>query len=312
MSKNRLLESFNSLDKIGTDESLKEKVPYLEFKKWVELQCDKFYKNELDYELLRTNSKYLINKPIWRIVDYNLPKEKTIKTFLPPYIFPNKIGLGRCNYPYNPVFYGAVSMLGCFTEKFQDGYKGCCPKNIFLTCFEITNPISFTIINTPNYCSLDIFNEIYKEVLNEFKKQNFNENQINEIIEITNLISEEFLNPNDYTISAFISQWFLYNPYKKPKENNLILYPSVRNKNSFNLAIGMDYIVTENGEITNNLRLVDAIDIDLHKFNIDENGNGHIKYQVNKVFKSNDKGELVVVDDSKLYILDKIENYNIV
>ena len=124
------------------------------------------------------------------------------------------------------------------------------------------------LFTTPDKSQNDVILKFHNYIFDKLKGQNTTEDE-----EFINYVSDQFLLEDDYTISAFLSQFFLYDG---DQDHSAIIYPSVRNKKSFNIAINknvvdnFDYFEFEKG-----------IELNLHNFNFDPNtGEGNMKYQI--------------------------------
>jgi hypothetical protein len=304
-SNNKLISDFKhymgQLESIGTNYAPfnaygDDQAPFL---KWFNAEYAKVMGNySFETPSISENDRFSDND-LFRITDYStLDKKKVTALSCPSEL--KWVALGRCNYPFNPVFYANFSRIGCFSEKYHNKYKGA-PKNLILSRWHLKNKHTFSLYTTPLKSENAIISELYEHVYKGLKAKNLVSN-FQEYQEFMDYVSDTFLRDDDYTISAFLSQCFIYD---SEFNHSGIVYPSVRNKKTFNIAF--------NKHVVDDLyyfEFKDALDINLHEFQMDaETGAGHIVYEVLAEGVSNNNLQIVWNNQRGGVITSKIIDY---
>ena len=297
-------ESLKKLEQIGID-STELSTNFKDnntFKKWFENQSNLFFdygKFEYKFPILR-NSPIISNLDLWRISSFG---KQFLSDLMPSNSLLHTVKLGRCNYPFNPVFYANNSITGALFEVFKESFKPNEPKNIILSKWQLKDEHDLALFSSKEKSKNEDFNRLYLKFYNEVK----NKFSTDDFEKLGDYLGEIFLNPDDYTGSAFLAQNFLYSPL--PDYNSAIIFPSVRNTKSFNVAINRH--ITDN---PNRFVLIEAYDIEILEFIFDENGNGHHKYKCNNLLTTKDQCNLIseVVEFPDRIFENEIKEFDIV
>lgn len=236
MKGNRLTQEILNLRKIGKDEPVKS-YSYFINKKKLELMG-----SSINFRLPSNsdNFKFIIyrvrpitlneSKDIHKIKDLSYPPSESTK-------------INRCNFPKEPIFYGASNPFTALKESIK--HKNQDARHLILSAWELK-------ANTPNFLihpfifdSFDPNEEFYKIKLNYLSNlKTALSNQIDEekLLNILQCLSKVFLNNEDnYCISAAIAYYSFYLTGKY--NSSIILYPSlIQKSHSFNFAIERNFV----------------------------------------------------------------------
>jgi len=194
--------------------------------------------------------------------DFNLIREHSY----PPI---NLTGMGRCNFPKYPVFYGSDNAMTALIEVARN--TGNPIKKYFISKWEILSPQETLIFQTflqtelPEENLYTIFQEEIKEKINEPFLKSFNKTldpeRKNGLLKYLSFLNSSFINDNDYSLSASLAYNTLYADHNY--RTDILMYPSVQTKfKGVNLAIQPNFV-------ENYLKLNRIYEVSLEDYNSD-------------------------------------------
>lgn len=194
--------------------------------------------------------------------DFNLIREHSY----PPIDY---TGMGRCNFPKYPVFYGSDNAMTALIEVARNTANPI--KKYFISKWEILSPEETLMFQTflqtelPKENLYTIFQREIKEKINEPFEKSFNEKldteRENGLIKYLSFLDSSFINDNDYSLSASLAYQTLYADHNY--RTDILMYPSVQTKfQGVNLAIQPNFV-------ENYLKLNKIYEVSLENYNSD-------------------------------------------
>jgi len=266
--------------------SYKDTIKYIERLK--KLEWPKFEKSDNVDEfvkkvqaIIQTEFEFLPN--IFKFIEhknFNLPfyRVRELSSFnnidlFSEHSYPpiNLVGFGRCNFPKNPVFYCSnnpmISLIEVVRENNFKGKKYCISKWELIKSDDKLAFQTFlqTDLHPDNNFNLLKNGEI--EQLNKPIDERLNLDKQAGIVELTKYLQNEFINDNNYALSASLAHRTLY--AKHNFATDILMYPSKQSAyKGINMALHPNFV-------DNNLRIkrfyiveLENIDNTIGKFDI--------------------------------------------
>ncbi len=216
-------------------------------------------KTEFNFEYENLKSVYLANLPfipttislalkegiyLYRVRAINEKEEdiKKLDTFSYPPIGSTK--QNRANLAGNPVLYCSLSGMAALKEYRINGEPISSGQELYLSVYKIKQDSSINYIQylfPESIVKGALYEKINKRKLQQMKGllKSYQPNKQKAVLKLTNYIAEKFLMKNDYSISSFLSHYYLYEIGQDCRPGiDAIVYPSVaRDANDFNIAL---------------------------------------------------------------------------
>ena len=199
--------------------------------------------------------------------------------------------IGRCNFPYNPVFYCSNDPITALLEVVRNSdFKN---KKYCISSWELVpskDKIAFQTFLQSEFNQINHFN-LLKNSLREELKTNFkkiSEEQLDAFIEILKYLDNQFLNDNNYSISASLAHQVLY--AKHNLRTDILMYPSIQTKTKgVNMAIHPNFVDNKMKIVRFYIVELTKYDNDNGKFTIERDKYGYVDKNV--IMWSDAKGE---------------------
>jgi hypothetical protein len=253
--------------KIPTLEEIEEGLDLLKNVNWSNLNFNNVddYVNQIENYLSNTfglffrnrniSNTEILNKAIHnyrsvfrlRVYDKNI-NEEVISEFSHPPVSASK-RLGRANFPYHPVFYGAPNVGTAMLETLETLESKFDPQkdNYFYLSewvFKEFTPLHITWFTFGNYISesdLSLFSRHYIENILSLLNAT-SEEERKKLEKLMKAFGELFQLPNNHYLAAYMAHTHLYHKDSTPTE--LFIYPSIQTeKVSLNYAIHPNTVI---------------------------------------------------------------------